>query len=349
MATGRYLFLVSAIFCCLLALAALDSWAQIGAPTRNGYYTCSYIRAKIAKGDAMGTPKIVIASGSNALAGIDARALAAALGTNFFNFGLSASFGPGFQTFEARKILQRGDAVLMPLEYLAYDYNTPRDSLVDAVYSCGADYLRSLSLREKLFLVLAARPQRMVDSFQFRLRPRKMMQISALAAHDVNDVGQRPGSEFPEHDAGVEAGLAKSSPLAIRMDPSSAGAAAIADFVAWANAHGVTVFATWPNTLWFAQYRNAPVFDQIRDFYHGLGVEVIGAPEDGMFPVSQMGDTIYHLNASGIAARTAKLAQRLKSDAIFHRWQLEKALPDLAALKAIKPRAASAPAGPSTK
>jgi hypothetical protein len=318
MSPTRYIVLVGAVFCGLLALSALDAWAQAGAPTKHGYYTCSYVRAKIAVGSAISTPKLVIVSGSNALAGIDTPALAKALAIRGFNFGLA---GPGYQLFEAAKILRPKDAVLMPLEYLAYDYSTPRDSLIDAVYSCGVDYWHSLDWRQKLFFVVAAKPLRLLDSLLFRSNPQALHVIATQAAQDVGAYGQGSASGAPMRDAAAGQEVTSHMPLIIRFDPQSPGALAIAQFVAWAKSHHVTVFATWPNTLYYPQYENCIAFRQIRDFYRGLGVEMIGAPRESMFPSSLMGDTIYHLNRKGMNLRTARLIRALNSNPPFSAWR----------------------------
>jgi hypothetical protein len=318
MAATRYLVVFLAAFSLLIALAAADAWLQAGTPTRNGLYGCSYIRAKIARGLATPSPKLVIMGGSNTLAGIDTQLLANRLAIRAFNFGLSASFGPGFQIFEGAKVLKPGDAALLPLEYMAYDYETPKDSLVDTVYTCGTDYWRSLSWKEKLFFVLAVRPQRIIDSLLFRARPEAVKQTEELAARDVGPYGQRPGGNFPIHQVSIEAGLTN-QPLAIRLDASSPGAAAIASFVAWAKAHRVVVLATWPNTILLPEGRAA--FAKIRRFYGELGVAVVGAPQDAMLPAALMGDTFYHPNRYGMAVRTARLIALLDNDPAFSAWR----------------------------
>lgn len=318
--TARWLGLAAATFAMLCIGAGLNAAAQFGTTTRNSFYTCAYIGAKTERGLAIDSPKLVIASGSNAIDGIDIAALAQSLSIRGFNFGLSASFGPGFQTFEAAKILRPGDAVLMPLEYLAYDYSRPQDSLVDAVYACGRDYWDSLDWRQRLFFVMAAKPWRLFDAMLFKRRGDVMARTLAEARADTGTYGQR----LP--DAGAAAQVALSGvqqPLAIRFDPESPGARAIAAFVNSARARGVSVFATWPNTLYFREYAGNPALARIREFYRSLGVEVIGAPEDAMFPPALMGDTIYHLNRAGIAVRTARLADSLMRDAAFNVWRAQ--------------------------
>lgn len=317
LSAARWLVIFTAIFALLCAAAGLDAAAQFGSRTRNSWYTCSYIGAKIGRGSALGSPKLVVISGSNATDGIDMESLAHALSIRAFNFGLSASFGPGFQSFEAAKILKPGDAVLMPLEYLAYDYGRPQDSLVDSVYACGRDYWQSLALGERLFYVMAAKPWRLIDAMLFERRKDVIAQTAAEASEDAGDFGQRLTEVTPaaaQNLSGVQ------QPLAIRFDPASPGVHAIANFVRDAQRRHVAVFATWPNTLLFPEYRRNPELAKIRAFYESLDVPVIGTPEDAMVLQDLMGDTIYHLNRAGIAIRTLRLAHSLAQNPAFGAW-----------------------------
>jgi hypothetical protein len=317
LSTTHWLAIAAGTFALLCSGAGLNAAAQFGARTRNGFYTCSYIGAKIERGQAIGSPKLVIASGSNAIDGIDIAGLAKRLSIRGLNFGLSASFGPGFQTFEAAKILHSGDAILMPFEYMAYDYARPRDSLMDAVYSCGGDYWQSLDWHERLFFVMAAKPWRLFDAAAFERRPDDIKKTAAQARADAGLYGERLSDPLPTLLSGTSG---KHEPLAIRFDPDSPGVHAISAFVHGAQARGVRVFATWPNTLFFREYAANRAFAKIRAFYGGLGVDVIGTPEDAMFPESLMGDTIYHLNRAGIGLRTARLARSLSEDSGFKAW-----------------------------
>ena len=249
MSAARYLMLCAVALCGFAILAGLSAWAQAGAPTRNGYYTCSYIDAKVIRGNAMPSPKLVIIAGSNALAGIDTRRLAHSLHIHAFDFGLAASMGPGFQIFEGSKILKPGDAVLLPLEYLAYNYTRPENSLVDAVYSCGGDYWRSLNWRQRLFFVFAVKPWRIVDTWIFRMRKGWMAKVRAEAFSDVGPYGQG-------HAIDAKANVSTHAPLRIHFVRNSPGVRAIAHFVRWARRHQVTVLRPGPTRSIFRNMRS---------------------------------------------------------------------------------------------
>lgn len=317
LSTAQWLVIFTTSFALLCAAAGLDAAAQFGSRTRNSWLTCSYVATKIARGSALGSPKLVVISGSNATLGINMESLAQTLSIHAFNFGLYASDGPGFQSFEAAKILKPGDAVLMPLEYMAYDYSRPQDSLVDAVYACGRDYWQSLAWDEKLFYVMAAKPWRLVDAIVFERTKGSVARTAAAASIEAGRFGQNLGEAMPAADhapPGIQ------QPIAIRFDPGSPGVHAIAKFIREAQQRQIAVFATWPNTLLFPEYRDNPELAKIRAFYDRLDVPVIGTPEDAMFPSDLMGDTLYHLNRAGIDIRTERLAHSLGQNPAFSAW-----------------------------
>jgi hypothetical protein len=316
MSVARYLVFVLALFVALCAAAGAYAWSEMGRFTRSGYASCAYIDKKVALGGRTPSPKFVVVAGSNAALGIHVRTVSEALSVPGFNFALVATFSPGFQLFEARKILKPGDAVLIASEYLAYDYGSPTNALVDAVYSCGEDYWRSLDWPRRLFFVLAVRPQRVIDTLRFNKA--NAARADRAVVRDVTADGDEARTGTPGLIAGAQTGAHQ--PLVIRFGAQSNGVGEIENFLAWAKANGVTVFATWPNTLYFPQYKTYPAFGEIADFYRAHGVEMIGAPEDSMFGEKFLADTIYHLNADGIRLRTEKLIANLKADSAFLSW-----------------------------
>jgi hypothetical protein len=313
MSWARYLLTVLALFATLGMGAATYAWSQAGRFTRSGYASCAYIQKKIELAKNVASPKLVVVAGSNAADGINASAIAKALPGRAFNLALVATFSPGFQLFQAKKVLKPGDAVLLASEYLAYEYQRPTNAMVDTVYSCGVDYWRSLDWPRRLFFVLALRPQRFFSTLAFD--PTNSANVNEMLARTITADGDldNSGNESPSN-AGAH------QPLLIRFLPQSNGVREITEFIRWAKENGVTVFATWPNTLYFSEYDRNPVFGEIAAFYRALGVEVVGKPQDAMVSKEFLADTIYHLTASGIAMRTSRLIENLKSDRGFTAW-----------------------------
>jgi hypothetical protein len=308
----RYAVIVFGTVAALSLLAGAYAASEFGRYTRVGYASCAFIGKKLDLAGRITEPKLVVVGGSNAEAGVEVGKIAGRFGVKGFNFALVATFSPGFQLFEAEKIVRPGDAVLLTFEYLAYDYQTPTGGLIDAVYSCSTDYWRSLDWGEKLFFVFALRPQRFVDTLRFDRAT--IARVQATLAGQLATNGDLLEPPTPAPDIGSH------QPLAIHLREGSSGAQAIARFVAWAKANNVTVLATWPNTLDFSEYRSDPAFVAIKEFYRSLGVPVIGEPQDAMFAPGLLADTVYHLTKGGMDIRTEKLAERLATEPAFAAW-----------------------------
>jgi hypothetical protein len=314
MTPARYLANVFIVIGALGAASAVYAWTEMGRETGNGFANCAYIARKIAYASRVGAPKLLIVAGSNAAAGIDASALAKALNIHTFNFSLFATFAPGFDLFQARKVLRKGDAVLLAFEYLAYEYEAPTNAQIDTVYTCGEDYWRSLDWPRRLRYVFAVRPQRFFSTLAFNgeTSQRALRMVDAAIAPDGNlaDPFPAPTPESNGH-----------RPLVIQFRENSSGAAQITAFIRWAKANGIRVFATWPNTLYFKEYESNPAFAEIAQFYRSRGVEIIGTPRDAMVTSDRLAETIYHLTAPGIAERTKTLANILGANKAFADWK----------------------------
>lgn len=323
MSPVRYLMTVLALFAALGIGEAVFAWSEMGRPTARGYANCAYVQRKIELASAVPSPKLLIVGGSNAAAGIDVSALSQSLPVRAFNFSLFATFSPGFQLYEARKVLHRGDAVLLAFEYLAYEYEVPTNALLDTVYSCGVDYWTSLDWSQRLRYAFALRPQRFFSTLM--LNSAKIDSAQKMIAVEIAEDGDL-GNPFPDPTPQSDA----HQPLVIRFRAGSSGVSQIADFLRWAPANGVTVFATWPNTLYFDEYQRNPAFGQIAEFYRSHDIGMIGQPGDAMVSHDYLAETIYHLTIPGIAFRTQRLVGVLQENPEFEAWRenAQSLLPD---------------------
>jgi hypothetical protein len=82
--------------------------------------------------------------------------------------------------------------------------------------------------------------------------------------------------------------------------------------VATARARGVTVFAAWSPMLDRPDYHDRADprrLGAISSTYGVLGVPVLGAPQDVLFPLADMYNSGFHLNDVGRAHATATLGE----------------------------------------
>jgi hypothetical protein len=172
-----------------------------------------------------------------------------------------------------------------------------------------------LRLGEKARYVLSLDASRLVD--MWRRRHEDTLDDAVYEAQSVRALtsfgDKRLDSRFfPPLSEEQKERLALYQPEPIEFDPQADGVQAIRDFVEWSKQNGIGVIATWPNTIYFPSYENAPGFDTIRRFYESMGVPVAGDPAISLFPANMFYDTQYHLNVEGIITRTRMLIPPLR-------------------------------------
>lgn len=264
-------------------------------------------------------PKLLIVAGSNANAGISCQTIQAATGVSCLNGGVHAGIGLDYLFARARSWLNPGDMVLLPLEYEHYLGNgIPSDRFVDHVLAHDPQYLRSLDLISQVRFLGGISFERLGQGVIARLTHSPSNQKQAIAGEEVNknqygdNTHQREADLTPE----LRERIANLQPLSLGgYLKSSYGMEKIAEFVNWCQQNEIKVLATWPNTIWFEQYRQPQpqaFFQSIEDFYRSLGVPLLGSAESAMYDKSMFYDTIYHPHDRGKRQRTEELIGLLR-------------------------------------
>lgn len=261
----------------------------------------------------MGSPKMVIVAGSSATNGLNGEMISSAIGMPVLNMGLFASLGPRLLLDEAKPILHRGDVVLLAFEYNSYAFDQPTAPTIDFILGCDRPLFDSLSLGEKVRYIFTLDAMRVINTVR-----RNAGASGEDEGFEGTEVLTRFGDKrldarfFPPLSLEQQERMALYQPEPIELDPTADGIQAIKEFVAWGKANGIGVVATWPNTMYFPVYENAPGLAQIRRFYQDLGVPVAGDPAIAFFPANMFYNTQYHLNVEGIVSRTRMLIPPLK-------------------------------------
>lgn len=319
----RFLSIVAVVFAVgLLSNVVLSAW-NFGRLTETARGLCSFIDGKVEAASQIGGPKLLFIGGSNLHEGLSAQRISETIGVPSFNFGLQAGLGLRLILFEAMKVLHPGDTAVLVLEYSHYIDDRWNDVSSDVLFGCGADYFRRMSVLAKFEALLSLTPFRVFDL----VAPKeKAGRDNGRARPDNNGAepaarlryGDRAVSGSDDIDEATLRRLELYQPIPILVRPDAEGPRALASFIDWARDHGVRVVATWPNTIYFPTYEVAPGFADILSFYRGLGVPVIGRPQDAMYPTNLFHDTSYHLNATGISRRTSDVISMIDAN----RWLL---------------------------
>lgn len=262
-------------------------------------------------------PKIVIAAGSNAYFGLQAKQLAAATGRNAVNLGMQGALPFRFYAGLLEKHLKPGDIVLLPLEYGYYGNIPPsiraRVKIVEVSLSLGfrPEHLLDLPLDEALGLLRYLTFQRLWEGLQEHFKPAETRKYRAGIVDQWGD--NVADLRAPDTHLHLRNAIAQEVGFGLtRFDETSASVKSVEKFVAWARRHDVTVIAALPNTL------EAPPFsgpglqalkDQIVRFWQSMGIVVLEA--GATVPADLILDTPYHPTLDGARQRTELLVSEL--------------------------------------
>lgn len=91
---------------------------------------------------------------------------------------------------------------------------------------------------------------------------------------------------------------------------------ALIDFIDYCNTHNITIYATWPNFLWYDKKFSGNELDgihAIEKFYIEHNVEILGDYTDCLYDAKFFYDSPNHLNAEGKRIHTEYLINLLQN------------------------------------
>ena len=293
---------------------------QVGVPTESSRWVSEIYAKKMRAARSAPSPRLLLIGGSNVLFGVRAADLTGPLGVPVINLGVHADLGVEYMLYRAKRVLRPGDTALLCFEYRALvDPAAPNEMLVDYVLSRDPGYLSHLSVLERLRFLYGVSQGRLIAGLRARFRgpgPHTWKYHSRTLDALGDETHNQPG-EITPHDRRKVSRL-KSSVLPMHGNaPHAHIFAVLRSFKDWCDAHHVRLLLTYPSTIRFSDYGlPAPQRELARSraFYAGLGVPVLGAPEEFMYDRSHFFDTIYHLNSVGETHRTAQLLALLRPE-----------------------------------
>ncbi len=296
------------LICLVIFLGAV--FYQLGTPTigLSGWINNLYVnKSQIAL--SLQTPKLIIAAGSNALYGISCQAIVEEAGIPCLNGATQAAMGTDYIFSKVKQWAKPQDIILLTLEYHLYkEIGVPNDVLIDYVMSYDSQYLFSLNWLQQLKFIGGITFPRLFEGILTKATP----SISAESLKNPNLYLNEYGDTIQNSESTITAKLLQTiddlEPFVLQgYIQSSYGMKSIHKFVEWAREHNIQVIATWPNMVNFSIYqepKQQEYFKSIKDFYQGIGVPILGEPEDFMYEKSMFYDTIYHLHDRGVSQRT---------------------------------------------
>jgi hypothetical protein len=307
----RFYLLFFGLILILCVLWGGGAYVLLSIPTssRDEAYSIKKDCAESIKG-----PKLIVVAGSSGEYGISAEKLEEGLGIPAVNMATNVGRGLKYILHQTRPVVKSGDWILAPLEYILYteEYGgeKPTEDCVEYVFANDHDYFRSQSLWRKLEFIAGISVTTLFKDFLYTVFPLPKISITQQS-RKFNRNGDM--LDNLEQNFGVTATL--EGFLLEKEGLSEAALRMLSDFIDECRQNGAQFLAAYPSLLYDKAYLSEITQKKIADigaFYVSKNVPVLGTFEDFLYPIEDMYDTRYHLNAEGRKKMTQQLLQLLK-------------------------------------
>jgi hypothetical protein len=263
--------------------------------------------------------KVIITGGSNTLFGMRTEQISNELNIPVYNLGVHAGLGIDFIINDAKKVLKRGDVVIMSLEYDHFQTD-------ERVTKLAFDYYNAF---DKDQLNRINKFDRIKYGFKFAFQVKPFDNFQSIIKSIQNS---RNGKQFVENPMGYNSenlnkhgdqtnhpgvhDLSSFGPIGIPENPSeTVGLRMIRDFNTWAKENGISLFITYPNTIYFKKYDSPAYkeyFKSLNRYFLDNHISTIGIPSDFFYDKNYFYDTMYHLNDAGMTVRTTEFTHMIE-------------------------------------
>jgi len=261
--------------------------------------------------------KIVIVSGSNALFGINSKMMEQSLGIRVVNFGVNAGVMLPYTLYKAKKIIDKGDIVLMPLEYPMYSYNgVPNAQMIDYIFSRDMNAFWWLTLKEQFLMVWNISLSRLYNGYIYK--GGSPITTGLYKVGNINQYGDQINTSVKYRTKQMREKLDRFEPKKYGRDYKSKalGWKYLEDFIFWCRDRDVEVIFM-PSTImrcdnYYSDEKERWFYKNIANEVQDRGWRYIGNPYDYMYDKNFYFNTPFHLIDKGREIRTKKIIKDLE-------------------------------------
>ena len=256
--------------------------------------------------EAIESPKLVIAGGSNCAFGIDSLALTEALGIPVFNLGINAGFGLGRILEDAAPSLREGDVLLIIPEYSHFTDNWNGGEAAYELIFDARQY--RLLLHPGLYGFPGELPSFLTTHLRGFIAGYRPPNPLAFRRDGFNQYGDYIGHLEMENQAFA------SAPALGKLEQKALSR--FFRFVESCEERGIRVILSYPS---YEEASFAASAELIRALDETLRehIPVISRPETYCFPRDRFYDSTYHLNKEGRQRRTEALLRDIAHAGLF--------------------------------
>lgn len=256
--------------------------------------------------------KIMLIAGSSTFFGISAKQIEDTTGIKTINMAETIQLGIKYMLYYCKPYLNSGDIFILNFEYETY--NGSIDGIFSNYLACyDTNYLKKLRVDE-----IATIAEKVFSGGLFWLSNPERTREIRVSVKDINANGDMTSNRRIRIDKKMRETLRTSMPLGGLIRPFEEQSDVwqeLEAFIKWAKAKKIVVLASWPNTIYFDEYKQGQAADnisKIKNFYKKHNVPILGEPYDFMYPYTCFFDSSYHLHDEAVQGRTGKLLKYLK-------------------------------------
>lgn len=258
--------------------------------------------------------KIVFTSGSNTLYGINAKSIEENLGIPTVNSAIHAGLRTDYILYRAKNILASGDIIILPFEYQNLIWNGEIDKTQrDYLFTHDIEFFKNnKDLSNQIKAIYSISLLELAKSIFDRQR--KLVEIDTKIGFNSKTLN-RNGDETNKDGQKID--LSNRKPFEPPAKPyiETFGLKKIKEFSNWCIENNVKLYVTFPNSITHKEYfenNYLEYFDFLINYFKQNNIEVIGKPEDTLYPIEYFYDTNYHMNTFGSEIRTNEFIEKMK-------------------------------------
>lgn len=313
--------LISFIVFCFLYIFLV--YTQIGNLTQSSKWISEAYELKESSAQIINSNKTVIVSGSNSLFGFDSIQLEQSWDMPVINTSVHAGLGLPYILNRSKRILNRGDIVILPIEYSFYQADDkPSEVYSDYILSRDGAYFRNLSLVDRLVVISSISTKRLYQGIKLYFNSTLKPTQGIYDVQNINSYGDQINiepdkmtkKEFLAID-GLSADIIASSEISNNFIRS------MDEYVNWAKDNGICIIAMPSNHMFFSEYKEKKYMgflSKIKGYYASRDVKYLGNPLDYMYQKKFYFNTSYHLNSDGVQKRTLQVINDIGKDPSVH-------------------------------
>ena len=262
--------------------------------------------------------KILFSSGSNNFLGIRAYQIADEYNVPAVNLSVHAGLGTSYIIERVKRVAKSGDVVILPLEYGNLTYNGDESVVLNkyllsydkAYFNANFDFTEKLSIISSISIL---------DLFSHLFMPISEYEKKQVKDNFLKDLNKNGDMlHMTEHDSLKT----KKNPFKL-PDPITLETLAlkeITEFNEYCKKNGILLYITFPNIVYDKAYETnkyEQYFNFLNSYFSKHDVNIIGTPENAMYPRELFFDSEYHLISRGSDLRTDDFIEQMNKDKVL--------------------------------